>query len=454
MAVNIPGVISIVIFYLIILAVGVWAGRRTGKASSNEVFLAGRNMGLVVTLFTMTATMVGGGFINGTAEIIARSGLVWTQAPVGYCVGMFIGGMFFAPKMRRAGYVTMFDPFQEVYGVRVGGLMCLPHFMGDVFWTAAVLSALGSTISIIMDLNNTLSIVLSAVIAVGYTFLGGLRSVAYTDVIQLLCIGVGLSIACPFTVRNPAVELSSLGTDWLGTVRSKDIGVFIDYYGVVALGGIPWQAYFQRILACRSVSMARLSSCFAAVMCLMFAIPPALMGLAGAAADWNATGYPGEVPLSSESLSYILPLSLQYLSPTPVAIIGIGTLSAAVMSSADSSVLASATVFTNNLYRNAIRPQATDREMVWVLRIAILVAGVLATVMAISVSSVYGLYVMCSDLMYVILFPQFTCVIFLPSANAYGGLSGFLVSLCGGTASKQTTKETNSSCFRPETVPF
>ena len=53
------------------------------------------------------------------------------------------GGVVYAPKMRRAGYVTMFDPFQEVYGVRVGALMCIPQFMGDLFWTAAVLSALG-----------------------------------------------------------------------------------------------------------------------------------------------------------------------------------------------------------------------------------------------------------------------------------------------------------------------
>ena len=43
-----------------------------------------------------------------------------------------------------------------------------------------------------MDINNTLSVVISAVIAVVYTFLGGLWSVAYTDVVQLLCIGIGL----------------------------------------------------------------------------------------------------------------------------------------------------------------------------------------------------------------------------------------------------------------------
>lgn len=67
--------------------------------------------------------------------------------------------------------------------------------------------------------------------------------------------------------------------------------------------------------------------------------------------------------------------------------------------------------------------------MVWVLRMSIVVVGVLSTLIALVVKSVYGLYVMCSDLMYVILFPQFTCVLFVPGTNPYGGLAGFLLSL-------------------------
>ena len=43
-----------------------------------------------------------------------------------------------------------------------------------------------------MDIDNTVSIIISATIAIIYTFLGGLWSVAYTDVVQLLCIGIGL----------------------------------------------------------------------------------------------------------------------------------------------------------------------------------------------------------------------------------------------------------------------
>lgn len=45
--------------------------------------------------------------------------------------------------MRTEGYVTMLDPFQLKYGQRMGGLLYIPALLGEVFWTAAILAALG-----------------------------------------------------------------------------------------------------------------------------------------------------------------------------------------------------------------------------------------------------------------------------------------------------------------------
>ena len=53
--------------------------------------LAGRNIGMFVGIFTMTATWVGGGYINGTAEIVYRDGLIWCQAPLGYALSLMLG---------------------------------------------------------------------------------------------------------------------------------------------------------------------------------------------------------------------------------------------------------------------------------------------------------------------------------------------------------------------------
>lgn len=86
----------------------------------------------------------------------------------------------------------MLDPFQEKYGLRMGGLLYIPALLGEIFWSAAILAALGATVSVVINLDRFASIIVSACIAVFYTLIGGLYSVAYTDVIQLTCIFVGL----------------------------------------------------------------------------------------------------------------------------------------------------------------------------------------------------------------------------------------------------------------------
>ncbi|CAN7992852.1 unnamed protein product, partial [Ixodes hexagonus] len=150
MAINIPGLLAILFFYVVIIAVGVWAGRKGQVSTPNsddilgsQAMLAGRNIGVFVGVFTTTATWVSGGSINGTAEVIYTSGLVRTLAPFGYSMSLVIGGYLFAAKMREAGYRTMLDPFQVHFGNRMGGLLFLPALCGEVFWTAAILAALG-----------------------------------------------------------------------------------------------------------------------------------------------------------------------------------------------------------------------------------------------------------------------------------------------------------------------
>lgn len=102
------------------------------------------------------------------------------------------GGLLFAEKMRAKKYVTMLDPFQEKYGSKMGGFLYIPAFLGDIFWSAAILAALGASISVVIDIDTTTSVIVSGAIAVSYTLIGGLYSVVYTDVVQLICIFIGL----------------------------------------------------------------------------------------------------------------------------------------------------------------------------------------------------------------------------------------------------------------------
>lgn len=116
-------------------------------------------------------------------------------------------------------------------------------------------------------------------IAVFYTLFGGLYSVAYTDVIQLFCIFVGLWMCIPFAWTNEHVKsLSSMEVDWIGEVDPREQWYYIDYGLLLIFGGIPWQVYFQRVLSSKTAGRAQLLSYVAAFGCILMAIPPVLIG--------------------------------------------------------------------------------------------------------------------------------------------------------------------------------
>ena len=87
--------------------------------------------------------------------------MIWAQAPIGYGISLALGGILFAEKMRAKGsfvfnfnlfnvilgYVTMLDPFQQRFGTRWGGVLFFPALLGETFWSAAILNALGATLS-------------------------------------------------------------------------------------------------------------------------------------------------------------------------------------------------------------------------------------------------------------------------------------------------------------------
>lgn len=435
--INIVGLVAIIVFYLLILFVGLWAARRR-KEGEEEAMLAGRSIGIFVGTFTMTATWVGGGYINGTAEVIYDKdlGLVWAQAPWGYALSLVIGGLAFAKIMRKKEYFTMLDPFQEKYGLRMGGLLYIPALMGEIFWSAAILSALGATISVVIDLNRVPSVIASACIAVFYTLIGGLYSVAYTDVIQLICIFLGLWISIPFALTNSAVSdiAENSGQRWVGEWSSKYVGVWLDYGLLLIFGGVPWQVYFQRVLSCKTARKAQGLSLAAALGCVVMAIPAVLIGAIGASADWKKTDFfKPSANATNETVTFdkslVLPMVLQYLTPTAVSFVGLGAVSAAVMSSADSSILSAASMFSRNVYKLIFRQKASEKEVIWVMRIAIFGVGAAATTMALLVDSIYTLWALCSDLVYVILFPQLCCVVYLRGTNTYGSFLGYVVGI-------------------------
>merc|ERR1719187_2164702 len=314
-------------------------------------------------------------------------------------------------------------------------LQAIPAAISEIFWSASILGALGSTLQVILNLNEVVSIASSAVIALGYTLLGGLISVAYTDVIQIFFIVFGLFLALPFALTNEHVKDiyedkldDGVTPAWYGKVEPQDMGLWVDYWFLLVFGGIPWQCYYQRVLSSKTANRAMFLSYGGAAIALIMTAPSVLFGAVAKNTDWVGAGYPCGAPLGADS-KVVLPLALQYLTPRAVAFFGLGAVSAAVMSSTDSSMLSASTMIARNFYQKVIRPNCSEREVIYALWVCIIVNCCIATALAITYRSIYDLFVLCGDFMFVIVFPQLTLVLWWNLANTYGSVFSFVVSL-------------------------
>ncbi|XP_054879400.1 high-affinity choline transporter 1-like isoform X2 [Poeciliopsis prolifica] len=452
MALNIPGVAVMVLFYLLVLGIGIWASVKSkkeakkGRGDKTEMALLGnRGINLAVGIFTMTATWVGGGFIVGTAEAVYNPsmGLTWAVMPITATLCFIIGGFFFAEPMRNSKYITMMDPFQIKYGKVPTAALSLACLVSEIMWVTGTLIGLGVTMSVILDLSYTVSIWISAAVAITYTLLGGLYSVAYTDIIQLVLIFISLWLCVPFALMSPAVSditktafNQTLQSPWVGSLEPDRAWRWIDNFLLLGLGNLGLQNFHQRTLSASSSSTAKIT-CFAAAFIVpTLGIPPILLGAAAASTNWNLTSYGSPTPHERGETGLVLPLVLQHLTPSYISIIGIGAVAAAVMSSTDSALLSAASIFTSNIYKSILRTQASDQEIQWVIRCSVIVMGLAGTSLTFLDNSVLMIWLLRSDLTYTLMLPQLICVLFFSVSNGYGAVLGCVVGvllrlLCG-----------------------
>jgi high affinity choline transporter 7 len=186
-------------------------------------------------------------------------------------------------------------------------------------------------------------------------------------VLQLALVAVGMAIALPFVLD----AVSGLWGAWSAhRTTFHDRGGLVppftphgvqwtpaavvarwDVSAMLLLGGIPWNCYFQRVLACETPAQARLTSILAGAMTIALVGPPLLLGTAAAVYPWPAEARTQLAAIPAQAL----PLLLGIATPSLVALLGLGAIVGAVTSSFSASVLSAASMVTWNGVRAFVR---------------------------------------------------------------------------------------------------
>lgn len=439
--INWGGFAAIAALYLAFLVVGWRGARKLTSGTASELLVASRSMPLWMATLTMAATWIDGGYLLGTAEGVFTSLASGWQGGVCFGISLVLGGLFFAHRMRRLRFVTLVDPLAARFGSGWAAVLSIPAVLGEVFWSAELLVAIGATLGVILHVDLTWAIVISAAVVTSYTVVGGMWSVGYTDTVQFLLIPIGLFVALPFalaaaggldtcwdyysaTQGDAARLLPPLSTETFWT--APRIANWWDVSIMLMLGGIPWNCYFQRVQSCQTPAKAVWHSLFAGVLTIVMTVPPLLLGLAA----FGYHGWPSEAATQlHDSPTMALPLLLAHAVPPLVAIVGLTAIVGAVTSSFSASIFSAGSMVGWNLFRGLLVPHIATGGLLRSIRFSVLALAVVAVVLALRVQSVQQLWFLTSDLVFVLLFPQLVYALFDPKANRTGSIVAFVVSL-------------------------
>jgi high affinity choline transporter 7 len=312
----------------------------------------------------------------------------------------------------------------------------------------------------------TSAILLSAVVTTAYTVIGGMWSVAYTDIFQLALVALGLAVALPFVLdaagglQHAWTLYSAARPDGTGVIppfgadramwTASSIAGWWDVALMLIFGGIPWNCYFQRVLSCRTPRDAKRQSILAGVLTIAFTVPPLLMGIAAFAYPWPAD----IVSRLQATPADAMPLLFARAVPRAIGLLGLAAIIGAVTSSFSSSILSAGSMLSWNCLKRLVWPSLTTVQMKRVIRSSILLFGAMATVLALKVQSVQALWFFTSDLVFVLLFPQLLFALFDPRANRTGSIVAFTVSLVLRVGGGEPLLGLPAFIPYPDSVPF
>jgi len=402
----------IVVYLLTMLTIGAWGLHLRGL---EDFHLAGRSLRKVLLIGTFCATIVGASSTIGMAGLGFSIGLPGAWWMLSGTIGMLILSLFFAEKIRSKGCYTLPELMGSFYGERTRTAASVLIAISWVGVIAVQIAAAGKVLSALFGGESTIFMIACSLVFILYTMHGGQSSVVRTDLVQLLIIITGMVIlffAALSSAGSGLILSQSFPTS--AQMRSWDVLSMIIVVGSAYLVGPDMHS---RLLSASSPREAKISALIAALILIPLAFVITSLGV------FSRSLYPATPPEEA-----ILSLLTALLSPGMGGLVAAALL-AAFMSSADTSLMTVTSILTFDIYRKA-RPKASPAHLLNISRIAVMLIGASALLLAISMPGIIKTLL--------IAYTVFTSGLLLPTVAGFYkerlGLTpgGALSSLVGG----------------------
>ncbi len=435
------GIIALYLFF--VLGIG-WT-LRSKVASADQFLISDRSTPLWVTSLAFVAANLGAQEFIGMCASGAKYGLMtahfyWAGAiPAMIFVGVFMMPFYYGSKARSVPeYLKL--RFDE----KTRGLNAVSFAVMTLFSSGVSMYALGLLFQLMLGWSFTASVILSATIVLVYTFLGGLKSAIFTEVVQFFLTVLGFAPLAFYAVqrvggwdgikKNVAPQMTHL---WAYTGSPEQNGMGVEWFGLAAgLGFVLSFGYWctdflvvQRAMAAGSMNDARRTPVLAAIPKMLLPFVVILPGLAAVALMNSGSGY--TLPMKGASYDYDQALTTLMVQFYPNGMLGVGltALMASFMGGMAGNVTAFNTVFTYDIYQSYIRKGAPDAHYLMVAKMTTVVGialSIATAFLAQQYNNIMDLLQLVFGFVNAPLFATFLLGMFWRRTTGHGAFSGLL----------------------------
>lgn len=386
-------VLAFVLYFVLMLGIGVFFFFREKGAGEKEYFLGGRHMGPWVTAMSAQASDMSAWMLMGLPGSILAFGFGKIWIGIGLGLGTAANWILIARRLRRFSEaaddaITLPQYLSNRFKAKSLTLQVICAVIFLVCFTIYVASAFvaGGTVftTIFPSLDGMTAMLIFALIIIIYTFLGGYKAVCWTDFFQGLLMLIAV-LAIPIVIVTTQTLDTSLlakvytGSD--GTVYAFGENLFSSSWQDIA-SGLAWGlGYFGmphilvRFMSIEKASMVKKSATVAIIWVVLSLGSVCLISYFGRMLVADEL-----LPAGMQKMVFIT--LARKLFPAFIAGVLLAAIMAASMSTADSQLLVASSSFTSDIYRPIFRKNASDREILWIGRLVVLVVSVVAFLIA------------------------------------------------------------------------